>query len=1026
MIKFSVKNPVAVNLLMAAIIILGVLCMMGLPRELMPKITFNWAFVVIQYPGATAEEVEKLIVIPVENEIADVTGIDMISSSSSENHAFFWVKFDEMSRSRFERCLQELKTEIDKANIPVESEDIIVDDFDTDDFVPVISMSIYGDVDEKQRKALADDLKDRLALLTDVSTIAVTGVREREIWIEVNPDMLKLYNLPLEQLSAALAIYGLNIPGGSMNIGRKEYFIRTITEFKNIEQIENVVVRNLPGGKHIKVKDVAKVSDNWEDASTISRLDGKPSVTLNISKKSKGNSIALIKQIRAIGEEFSQTLPPGVKLFYSNDNSVYINDILNKLQNNAIAGMILVAAVLYVFLGWRNAIFTTLSIPLSFFVTFIFMYYTGDSLNGSSLFGLVLVLGIIVDNAIIVVENCFRYRLNGYSREQAAMLGTKEIVAPVVSSTLTNIATFIPLMLLPGVMGKFMRIVPIVVSMALMASLVESFLILPSQIADWSSKKPQETGMMGWIKPMRRFYGKVIKKALRRRYLVVSGVLLIALFSLALIPLVGVELYRDEEISEFYVQVYMPIGTNLEETDAVIRHFEQRLFDLPKSEVEGIIGNPGLVITQDNWIYSPHVGQVVVDLAERKYRERDLNAVIAEARERIKGIAGPERVEIAKTPSGPPTGRPVEVKVKGKHLADLKAISLELQEFLKNAPGVYDVGDNLQLGKPQLNITVDPDKAGLYHLSAMQAAMYVHTAVEGVKATVFLDGDEEVDVRVKYLPDYVKSLNDIDRIEIPSPTGGMVPFSNIARIDTGSGIAEINRYKRDRAVTVFGNIDKDRTTSVKVNTELKKYFQERILLRYPDYKLDFTGEFDEFKKAFEGLMKLFGLGIILVYLILGIQFKSFIQPLIIMITIPFALIGAMIGLLINGEPFSLIAMYGFAALAGVVVNDAIVMISFINNAREEGVSPWRSTILAGKLRLRPIFLTSITTIFGVLPMALGIGGKSAVWSPMANIIAWGMTTSTILTLLIIPAVYTIVVDDWGKGRKKRRIGNREK
>ena len=360
------------------------------------------------------------------------------------------------------------------------------------------------------------------------------------------------------------------------------------------------------------------------------------------------------------------------------------------------------------------------------------------------------------------------------------------------------------------------------------------------------------------------------------------------------------------------------------------------------------------------------------------------------------------------------------MKIKGKYLEDLNAISEELQAFLREMPGVYDIGDNLQLGKPQLNIVVDPDKAALYHLNAGILAYYIYTAIEGEEATVFLDGDEEVDVRLKFMPQYVESIEDIGKIEIPSPLGVMVPFRSIARIDTGSGIAEINRYKRDRAVTIYADIDKSQTTTVKVNTTIEKYFNAEILPRYPNYNLDFSGEFDEFKRAFEGLIKLFGVGIILIYIILGTQFKSFIQPFIILVTIPFALIGAMIGLMVSGEPFSLVTLYGFIALAGVVVNDAIVLVTFINNSRLRGSSRWRSILQAGKLRLRPIILTSVTTICGVLPMALGIGGKSEVWAPMANIIVWGLAASTFLTLLIIPAVYTILVDDLGKGTKRQR------
>lgn len=1027
MIRFSVNNPVLVNILMLTVLVIGTLSMLELPRELMPKISFNWVFIIITHPGVSAEEIEKLITIPIEDEIADVEDIASIASTSSENSAFISVKFDNMSREKFERRLLELKSEVDRVkDIPVESEDIIIDDFDTDDFVPIISVSIVGDINETERKRLAEELRDRIALLDDVSTIAVTGVREREIWVEVNPDLMKHYGLSLDNITSALAVFGLNIPIGTVDMNRKEYLIRATTEFGKLERIQKVVIRNSPTGKHLKVSDVARVSDTWEEAVTLSRMNGKPAATLNISKKSRGNVIGLIKQIREIGEEFKSELPPGVELVYTNDNSVYIKDYLRKLQNNAWIGMLFVVLVLYIFLGFRNAAFTALGIPVSFMATFIFMNFTGNSVNGSTLFALVLVLGIIVDDAIIVVENCFRYMLAGMSRAQAAVKGTLEVVPPVIAATLTTIAAFLPLMLLEGIMGKFLRVVPLVVSLAIVASIIEAFFILPSHIAEWSPRKIRETGRIGWIRPIRRLYGKILRKVLRRRYWFVGGVLLVALTSLALIPLVGVELYRDEEISELYVHVWMPLGTNLEETDAVIRRIEELGMNLPEGEVEAVVGSPGILMGEDNWVFSPHVGQVIIDLSERQYRDRNLNEIIQDVRDKVKDISGPERVAIAKTPTGPPTGKAVEVKVKGQYLTDLKAIAEELKAFLSDLPGVHDIGDNLQMNKPHLNIAVDSDRAALYHLNAAQVAMHVHGAVKGRKATVFLDGDEEVDVLVKYLPEYVESFEGIRKIRIPAPGGLYIPFTNIARLDTASGVAEINRYKRERAVTVFADIDKNKTTTVTVNSALTKKFKSDIQSRYPDYKLDFTGEFEEFKKAFEGMVKLFGIGLLLIYVILGAQFKSFTQPLIILVTIPFALIGAMIGLLFNGDPFSIITMFGFVALAGVVVNDAIVLVTFINNSRRDGASRWSSIIRAGKLRLRPIILTSVTTICGVAPMALGIGGKSEVWSPMANIIVWGLAAATFLTLLIIPAVYTIIVDDIsGAVMRRLRISNRQ-
>lgn len=1034
--KISVNNPVFVNMVMIAVIVLGTYSFITLPREEMPNIDFNWAFILTTYPGASPAEIEQLITIPLEEEIQDVERIDLISSESSEGASFMMVKFEQMPDSEFNKIFQDLRTAVDKVrDLPEDAEDPNVMRFNTGLWIPIINVILSGDRPEGEMKEWAKQLREDILDIKDVAKVDIWGVREREIWVEVDPDRLYGYGLSLMEVMDALKSSNLNLPGGDIKIGRSEYLIRTVGEFDEVKQIQNVIVHSYRPGEQVapvrsslsngvKVRDLARVRDTYEDARTLSRLDGQRAITLSVMKKKQGNSIRLIDEIKEIVKECEERkLPEGVKITLTWDSSVRIRDIIQKLETNALLGMILVIGALYIFLGGRNAFFAALGIPVTFMATFFFMKATGRTLNGNSLFGLVLVLGIIVDDAIVVVENVYRYMQKGLSPKAAVIKGTPEVAIPVLSSTLTTIAAFLPLMLMPGIVGKFMKIIPIVVCLVLAASVMEAFFILPSHIADWAKARPAEGKGHRFYLRLRRWYTRNLATVLRRRYWVVVGVFLLAVASAGLIPLVGVDMFAEEEISQFSVRVWMPFGTRLDETDRVISKIEKLALELPKNEVAAVVANVGILQLEDDTIVNTHVGEVMVDLVEPRYRERTSDEIIEELREKIKPISGISKLEFGKVATGPPTGKPVEVKVKGKYLDELQEVADLVKAELRKMKGVTEVNDDFSLGKKEIKIYVDEDKAALLGLDVFQIAGTVRTAFDGTKATVFRDGDEEVDVVVKFKGDRRETLTDIENLRIPSRTGALVPFRNVAKVKIERGYSEIKRFQGDRAITVSADIDKSITSTVEVNRKLAERFKD-IEQRYPGYRLDFRGEFQEFKEAFSSLGRLFVVGILLIYLILGMQFKSWVQPLVIMFTVPFAFIGAMVGLLIGRDPFSIVTLFGIVALAGVVVNDSIVLIDFINKARERGMEKWKAIISGGRLRFRPIILTSVTTIFGLLPMAIGLGGKSATWGPLANTIAWGLGAATFLTLFVIPCLYAIVDDIGSKLRVGRFSGNK--
>lgn len=1005
------RNPVIANMLMTGIIVVGFLAFFKLPREAIAEFSLNWAFIITRFSGVSPEEIEKLITVPIEDEIADVERVESIASTSSEGISFVSVKFETMSDDEFDKVFQDLKDEVDKVkDLPEDADEPEVVNFSTYDFIPMINLVLSGDIPEREMKRLAEDLKDEILNIKNVAGVELAGVREREIWVEIDPERLNSFDLSLSQVVQALGTYNYNVPGGNIQMGRSEYLVRTMGEFKSLDEMEKVIVRTNNLGGYVRISDFAEIKDTFEKPRILSRLDGKPSVTLSVTKKIEGNSIKLIDQIKKLVKEYQSKLPPFVKITLTADSSIQIRDTLGKLQTNALLGMILLLTILYFFLGWRNAFFAALCIPVVFLATFFFMWKTGRSLNGNSLFGLVLVLGMVVDDSIVIIENCYRYIQKGLPRIKAVMQGTAEVASPVIAFTATTIAAFLPLMLLPGIVGKFMRIIPIVVSLALVACLFEAFLILPSHIAEWG-KREDETKRKGWkvMRAIRGPYLKFLRQALHKRYWVVAGVIVLLLAAASLIPLIGVEMFADEDIPTFMVWVTAPSGSNLDATDRVISQIERKAMELPKEEVKSVIANTGLMQTDTDWYTRTSVGQVIVDLVEQKYRTRTVDEIMNDLRERCRDVTGIQTIQFSKINTGPPKYKPVEVKVKGKELDELQQVAELIKDKLRNTEGVYDITDDWVEGSKELKIEVKPDKAAPLGLDVFQVATTVRAAFEGVTATQYREADEEVDVVVKFKEGARENLSDVANMKIANPMGNLIPLKDIADFRIDTSLAEIKRFKRERAITISAEIDKSITSADKINQMLVREF-DNIQKRYPGYKLDFGGEFEEFKKVFSDIGELFLIGVLIMYTILASQFKSFLQPLIIMFTIPFAFIGSMFGLLVNGYPFSVVTLFGIVALAGIVVNDSLVMIDFINKAKLRGASRWYAVMRSAKLRIRPILLTTITTICGLLPMALGLGGKSVVWGPLASTIVWGLLISTMMTLFVIPCLYAIVDD----------------
>jgi len=1008
--RFSVSQPVLVNLLMVGIFLGGGLALLSMPQELNPNINFNWVFVTILYPGASPQEVEDLVAIPVEKELDKIDSVTELLATVGEGYAFFLVKFDDMSTAEFTTKMQEVRLQIDNASIPDECEDPIVDDFGSDDFLPVVAVGVTTDGDPELAATVVDDLVDDIERIGDVAKVQLSGLEEREIWVEIDPLKLNGHNLTLGAVVQALHARNVNFPGGNITIGRSEFQVRALSRFESPAEIERLVLRTGPDGGIVYLSDVATINEVRAETSILSRLDGKPAMTVSVSKKAGGSTYAVVDRIKELVAEYRERSPEGIEYKITIDSTKHIGRILSVLRNNAIIGITFIFIILLVFLGKANAGLASLGIPLSFMITFILMQVTGNTINGSSVFALIIVLGIIVDDAIIVLENVHSHRQAGKSLRQAVIDGTSEVVSPVTAGILTTIAAFLPLMLLPGIMGKFMRVIPFVVTLALLASLFEALVILPSHIHDWTggSKRHERAEFRGYLW-LRERYQRLVRSFLRRRYVVMVVMTLVLFGSFALIPLVGVEMFGDEDFDYFTILAKMPEGTSLEETDRIIGKIEAVALALPAEELDHIASNAGLYQGNDDWITRKNVGQVIVSLVPEGDRDRTMEQVIEELRGTIGGISGIASLKFERPTSGPPSPQPVSIRLTGKYFHELRGAMADMKVILADIDGVFDVRDDFPGGKQEIRIEIDEERAALVGLSPREVALELRTAVEGLTATTYRDGDEDVDVVVKLREESANSLAEVRSLRITTYSGASIPLSDIATISVHDATTEMKRRNLKRTIIIGADID-DAVTSVdRVVRQLTPHFEE-ISRRYEEVDLEIGGEFEEFAQAFNDIGKLFAIGVMLIFLILGTQFRSYIQPMVILCTVPFSFIGAMIGLLVSGDKFGIVTLFGVVALAGIVVNDAIVMISFINNARRSGLDRWESIVAGGTKRLRPIILTSVTTIGGLLPTVLGIGGTSQVWRPLANTIAWGLLVATVLTLLVIPCILAIVDD----------------
>jgi multidrug efflux pump len=1027
----ALKRQVTVLALLVIIVIAGLYCYVTLPRESFPDITIPYVFVTTTYEGVAPQDMEQLITIPIERKLKGIDNVEEIRSTSAEGISTVAIKF--LPKVDLDDAVQKVRDKVDqaKSDLPADlPDDPVIQEVNFSD-LPVIRVVLSGPFSLRRLQNLAEDLQDRIESVTGVLEARISGGLEREIHVEFDLDRVGAYNVPFSSIINSVTRGNVNMPGGSMDIGEGKYLVRVPEDFKHPSEIFSIVafVRD---GKPVYLRDIATIEDSFKDPLTRSRINRENSVTIAVSKRSGENIVRVTDEVKHIVNDMRPHLPNTLKIDLTADMSNDVRLMVADLENNIISGLILVLAVIFVFIGGQSAIFVALAIPYSMFITFALLTGFNVTMNMVVLFSLILALGMLVDNGIVIVENIYRHMQQGKPREVAASIGADQVAWPVITSTLTTLGAFLPMMFWPGIMGEFMGYLPMTLIMALTASLFVALIINPVLSARYqtvktvNSKKNNPHSKEPLIK---RVYLSLLKWCLRHRWVVVlfSFVMLIAAAVVFGMFGKGTEFFPETEPRRAYVNIKAPEGTNLDTSDRLVAQVEEIVSEY--KDIRYVISNIGAVggdpFSQGGT--GTHINRVVLDFKDFHDRARPSSEIIKEVRRRtLETIKGAE-VQVEKEEEGPPTGPPINIEVSGEDILMLGELAAKVRKEIRDIPGLVDLKDNFVRGKPEIRVRIDKEKAALMGLDTYTIAYTVKAAINGVKAGVYREGKDEYDIIARLPERDRRSIESLKRITVSGPRGEPIPLTSLAEISLGSGIGAIMRLDQKRVVTISGDVSGRLANDVirDIDARLKKN------ISWPrGYVYRFSGEQEEQAKAQAFLSKAFFACIAIILLILLTQFNSFITPLIILTSVVLSLIGVFIGLLVTGTAFGIIMTgIGVISLAGVVVNNAIVLIDYYNQLLAKGLKSFDALIRAGSVRFRPVMLTAITTILGLLPMATGvsfdfrkmamdIGGESSQWwGPMAVAVIFGLGFATLLTLIVVPVLCSLA--DSMKNRKVR-------
>jgi len=1035
-INLSIRQGTTVLVFMVLVAFMGITAYLSMPREAAPDITIPYITVTTTYEGVSPSDIESLITRPIERKIKGLTKVKEMRSVSAEGISTIVVEFD--ISEDIDTALQRVKDKVDMAKneLPADADDPVIAEINISE-LPIMFVSISGDIGLVKLKQIADELEDKIDPLPGVLDATVVGGLEREIHVEFDPDRLVAYGLSAAEVIATVRASNLNTPGGSLKIGQAKYTLKIPAEFLSPFEINNLVLA-VKNGKPIYLTDICRIEDGYKDQESYARIDGKEAVTLVVVKRSGANLLKIADQVKAVLNSYR--FPPSVKVAITADASKMIREMVTDLENNMLSALVLVVAVILVVLNFRSALFVAIAIPFSIFVALAILQMMGVTLNMIVLFSLVLALGMLVDCAIVVVENTYRHYSMGKLLIQAAQDGAAEMAWPVIASTLTTVVAFVPLLFWPEIVGRFLSFLPKTVIIALLASMFVALVVNPVLCSRYMGRRgSEEETLETRLRRSRslRVYRRFLSWSLRHRMIVIFGAFL-ALFATIVAYGkfgCGVIFFPETDPSRSYITLRAPEGTRLEEADRLVRPIEKMLTEYRDIEhfttnvgPHGAGGNP-FESTGGN---EPNKARIIMDFVDAEFRTSSSAQIVTEIRRRLSNFVGGE-IQVEKEQHGPPSGAPVNIEISGDDYGVLANIAARIKEAIKNVDALVDLRDDYVVGRPEIKVLIDKERAALFNLTVAEVAFMVRTAMSGAKVGTYREGEDEYDIIVR-LPEKLRRFDEdssrslaethpfgqLERLRISDRTGSQIPLTSVADIRTTSGLSTIRRIDQKRTVSVTANVVQRRgRTNENVRHDVREILSTMEVP--PGYSWTLTGEAKEQQKATAFLSKAFVVALLLIALVIVTEFNSLMQTLIIMSSVILSLIGVFWGLMITRQPFSVIMTgLGVISLAGVVVNNAIVLLDYTQLLRSWGRNKVEALVEAGLTRFRPVLLTAVTASLGLFPTMVGVnfdflkwqwvvGAESSQWwSPMATAVVFGLMVATVLTLVIVPTIYSIV------------------
>jgi multidrug efflux pump subunit AcrB len=1017
MLKKMLTNHPLVNILFVVVVSMGLLSYFNMPREQDPEINFNWVNISTFLPGSSAEDVEKLITSPLEDAIRNLQDVRFVNSTSRESASNILVRFRDISERTFDKRINDLRREIqNKANeeLPADATDPLILELTTSNGFPTALVVVTGQADDENLRLQARIIKEDIERITGVDKVVAAGLHDPEMQVEFDPHALAARGLNAMDLADSLARAFRDISAGTARVAGSEWLVRVkgttsdpsvLAEFQLTSQYDS--------SKNISLDSVASISRGREEATQLIAFNALPAVSLSVSKISYTNTLKLVDSINAyIDIKNKQLNDTGIQLILADDQTIQTREALSIMQTNAFLGLILVLFVCWIFLGFRIASMVTLGIVFSITGAFWILNITGNTVNVSVLLGIVIVLGMLVDDAVVVVESMY-YRIQRGAKGLPAALGAlREVGLPVTTAVMTTMAAFLPLMLLPGILGKFMFVIPFVVTVGLAVSLIEAFWILPAHVISMSNSSrsmvhSKDAWRQRWTRKLRLKYAKALCFVIRRPVIFLSLGVLTFVLAIAAVATGQVKqnFFTFDPIRLFYVNVDMPSNAPLDQTLKQTIEVEKRVRQFVEDkEIRAITSMAGIKFTEVEPLYGDQYGQIQVSLTPRNIGGREVDEVVESMRKVVESTPGDAVISFLQISGGPPAGKPISVKVRSDDFSELRLAADEVKRLVTNLEGTKDITDNDIAGRSELVLKMDMKIVRKMGLDPGSLSRLLRLHLDGEVVAFMRDNGEKVELRVRAKERSYQDIQTVLNDPISLPSGDTTTFSSLFYQENNKGRSTIRHYNLRRAITVEAELESEITDTASANAKLIEQWQS-IRDNFPNTDLDFSGELDDINESLNSMFGLFFLGLGLIYLILATQFRSYFQPLLILVTVPMAFTGVIYGLLLTNNPMSLYTLYGVIALTGIAVNSAIVLIDAANARIKAGFRPLHATIYAARRRVVPIIMTTTTTIAGLFSLAVGLGGKSLLWGPVASSIVAGLAVASVLTLFMVPTLY---------------------